>query len=443
MTVIIMIAQMLLGLSLLVLLHEWGHFAAARAFKIKVEKFYVFFDAWGKKLFSIKRGDTEYGIGWLPLGGYVKISGMVDESLDTAQLKSAPQDHEFRSKPAWQRLVVMLGGVTVNALLGVVIFSGMLIYWGEKYIPNTALEDGIAASELAQELGFETGDKLISINGVEIVRFDEIVSSKVLLGENTRIGIQRGTEAMEIILPQNFTRRILDSDDKSVFVSPRLRFSVGEVIKGMPAEEAGFMAGDRIIDINGIPISYFDELQSQLKTVSGQTADIAVLRDEETIMLSVAVSEQGTIGFYPVTEPLAIGFKKYSFLAAIPAGANMAWRVVADNVKGFGKVFSGDIPVEKSIGGPIAIAKKMYGGEWQWYRFWMTTGLLSMILAFMNLLPIPALDGGHVMFLLIEMVIRRPLGEKVMLAAQYVGMVIVIALMIFAFGNDIWQHILK
>lgn len=443
MTIIIMIAQMLLGLSLLVLLHEWGHFAAARAFKIRVEKFYVFFDAWGKKLFSFKKGDTEYGIGWLPLGGYVKISGMVDESLDTQQLKSAPQAHEFRSKPAWQRLIVMLGGVTVNAILGVIIFSGMLMYWGEKYIPNRALEDGIAVSSLAQELGFEAGDKLVSINGQEIERFDEIVSSKVLLGENTRIGLQRGTEIMEIILPQDFTRRLLDQDDKSTFLSPRLRFSVGEVIKGMPAEEAGLMAGDRIVHFNGEPINYFDELQLKLKEASGQTADMEVLRNGESEMLSVQVSESGTIGFYPMTDPLEMGFKKYGLFTAIPAGANMAWRVVADNVKGFGKVFSGDIPVEKSIGGPIAIAKKMYGGEWQWYRFWMTTGLLSMILAFMNLLPIPALDGGHVVFLLIEMVIRRPLGEKVMLAAQYVGMLIVIALMIFAFGNDIWQHVLK
>ncbi len=442
MTVIIMIAQMLLGLSILVLLHEWGHFVTARAFKIRVEKFYVFFDAWGKKLFSFKKGDTEYGIGWLPLGGYVKITGMVDESLDTAQLKNVPEPYEFRSKPAWQRLIVMLGGVTVNAILGVIIFAGILMYWGEKFIPNSELKHGIVASALAQEVGLQTGDKLVSINGEAVIKFDDIMSSKVLLGSDVAITVDRNGAPVNIVLPNDFTKRLLNSD-KSGFVIPRMAFKVGEVMPNMPAAEAGLMIGDEITAINGEAISFFDELQSSLQTLKGQTIQMDVLRAGKPASLNVSVSEAGTIGFYPELEVMETSFKKYGFFESIPAGATLAWNVISDNIKGFGKVFSGDIPVEKSLGGPIAIAKKMYGGVWDWYRFWMTTGLLSMILAFMNLLPIPALDGGHVVFLLIEMAIGKPVSEKVMLAAQYVGMILVISLMVFAFGNDIWQHLLN
>jgi regulator of sigma E protease len=442
MTVIIMIAQMLLGLSILVLLHEWGHFVTARAFKIRVEKFYVFFDAWGKKIFSFKKGDTEYGIGWLPLGGYVKITGMVDESLDTAQLKNAPEPYEFRSKPAWQRLIVMLGGVTVNAILGVIIFAGILMYWGEKFIPNSELKHGIVASALAQEVGLQTGDKLVSINGEAVIKFDDIMSSKVLLGSDVAITVDRNGAPVNIVLPNDFTKRLLNSD-KSGFVLPRMAFKVGEVMPNMPAAEAGLMIGDEITAINDEAVSFFDELQSSLQTLKGQTIQMDVLRAGKPASLNVSVSEAGTIGFYPELEVMETSFKKYGFFESIPAGATLAWNVISDNIKGFGKVFSGDIPVEKSLGGPIAIAKKMYGGVWDWYRFWMTTGLLSMILAFMNLLPIPALDGGHVVFLLIEMVIGKPVSEKVMLAAQYVGMILVISLMVFAFGNDIWQHLLN
>lgn len=442
MTVIIMIAQLILGLSILVFLHELGHFLTARAFGIRVEKFYIFFDAWGKKLFSFQWGDTEYGIGWLPLGGYVKIAGMVDESLDTKQLATEPEDCEFRSKPAWQRLIVMLGGVTVNAILGVIIFSGMLMYWGEKYIPNDALKHGIAASDIAEEIGLRDGDKLVAINGNKIERFDEIISSEVLLGNDVVIQVSRNGELTDIAVPANFTSRLLEAD-KSLFVQPRMQFTVGEVSKGMPAAEAGLLEGDQIYAVNGMGIAYFDQLQASLLANKAKPVQLGVIRGSDSLVLQATVTDAGTIGFFPQLEELPLGYKQFSFAESVPAGATMAWKVISDNVKGFGKIFSGDIPVQKSLGGPIAIAKKMYGGEWDWYRFWMTTGLLSMILAFMNLLPIPALDGGHVVFLLIEMVIRRPLPEKVLLVAQYAGMVILISLMVFAFGNDIWQHILK
>jgi len=442
MDVLVMIAQMLLGLTLLVLLHEWGHFAAARMFGIRVEKFYVFFDAWGKKLFSVRRGETEYGLGWLPLGGYVKISGMIDESLDTDALKSEPQSWEFRSKPAWQRLIVMIGGVTVNALLGILIFSGIFWFYGQEYIPNSALTHGVAAGPIAREVGFMPGDKILALNGKKVERFDEVMGMDVFLGQNNRIDVLRNGTPVAIELPADLAGRLLESENGFSFLAPRHRFVLGETVAGMPADKAGLHAGDSILQIDGEPILFFDELQALLKARANQTIAIQWLRQGKRMEASLLVSEQGTIGIYPELEKLRTAHQDYSLFQSLPAGAALAWSTIADNVRGFGKVFSGEIPVEKSLGGPIAIAKKMYGGEWVWYRFWMTTALLSMILAFMNLLPIPALDGGHVLFLLIEMVIRRPVPEKVLIGAQYVGMAIVLMLMIFAFGNDIWQHIL-
>ncbi len=437
-----MVSQLILGLSILVTLHEFGHFWAARAFGIKVEKFYLFFDAWGKKLFSFNYKGTEYGIGWLPLGGYVKISGMVDESLDTEQLKQPARSDEFRSKPAWQRLIVMIGGVFINALLGVIIFTCLLIFYGEKYIPNNQLKNGIHASELAREIGLKSGDVLVSINGEPVRRFDEIVGSKVLLGQNTTITVKRGNDLVDIIVPRDFTAKLLESD-KSMFVMPRVRFSVEQVSKGSPAAAAGLKDGDSIIKIAGSPVLYFDELQTGLKQNAGKSIELEVLRSGVNTLLKVEVSKDGTIGFYPRIETLPTETKKYGVAEALPAGYNLASKTINDNIKGFGRVFSGEIPASKSFGGPIAIAKKMYGGVWDWYRFWMTTALLSIVLAFMNILPIPALDGGHVLFLLFEIVRGKPVGEKFMLAAQYVGMAILIALMVFIFGNDIWQHVLK
>ncbi len=437
-----MVAQLILGLSILVTLHEFGHFWAARAFGIKVEKFYLFFDAWGKKLFSFHYKGTEYGIGWLPLGGYVKIAGMVDESLDTEQLKLPAGEDEFRSKPAWQRLIVMIGGVFINALLGIIIFTCLLIFYGEKYIPNDKLTHGIYASELAKEIGLKSGDVLVSINGEPVKRFDEIVGSNVLLGQNTTITVKRGSELVDVVVPRDFTAKLLESD-KSLFVMPRVRFSVEQVMKGSPAANAGLMDGDSIIQLAGQSITFFDQLQSGLKANAGNKVNLQLIREGKNVQLEVLVNKDGTIGFYPKIESLPTETKKYGISEALPAGYRLASKTITDNVKGFGRVFSGEIPASKSFGGPIAIAKKMYGGVWDWYRFWMTTALLSIVLAFMNILPIPALDGGHVLFLLIEIIRGKPVGDKFMLIAQYAGMAILIALMVFIFGNDIWQHVLK
>ena len=265
----------------------------------------------------------------------------------------------------------------------------------------------------------------------------------VLLGQNNRFQVLRNGVLTELAMPSDMAGRLLETEDGLAFLAPRYRFRLGETIAGMPAQAAGLKQGDSILTIDGEPVQFFDRLTSVLKARKAKTVTVEWMRGGALMQSNLTVSEEGTIGFYPDMEPLQTARQNYSLLQSIPEGAAMAWSVIADNVRGFGKVFSGDIPVEKSLGGPIAIAKKMYGGEWIWYRFWMTTALLSMILAFMNLLPIPALDGGHVLFLLIEMIIRRPVPEKILIGAQYVGMAIVLLLMFFAFGNDIWQHVLN
>lgn len=443
MEILIMTSQLILGLCLLVLLHEWGHYYAARIFGIRVEKFYVFVDAWGKKLFSFRRGDTEFGLGWLPIGGYVKIAGMVDESVDKDQLAAPVKPDEFRSKPAWQRLIVMIGGVTVNALLGILLFAMILWYWGEQKIPMNSLPHGLATTTFAEDLGLKPGDRISAVNGKPVQYLEDLYSTDYLLQSSVKLEITRDQRAFELPLPGDFFRQFLQQD-KSLFLTPRMRFAVGEVATGMPAQEAGVQDGDSIVAINGQKILYFDEVQKILRNNKSRLCTLSLRRlGAGPIDVPVKVSEQGTIGFYPTMEQIPTQTVRYSVLAALPAGARMGWKTISDNLKGFGMIFRGEVPVEKSLGGPIAIAKKMYGGIWDWQRFWTTTALLSMILAIMNLLPIPALDGGHVIFLLVELVTGRPLGEKFLMGAQYVGMFLLILLMVFAFGNDLVQHVFR
>ena len=438
-----MTTQLILGLCLLVLLHEWGHYYAARIFGIRVEKFYVFVDAWGKKLFSFRRGDTEFGLGWLPIGGYVKIAGMVDESVDKDQLAAPPKPDEFRSKPAWQRLIVMIGGVTVNAILGIFLFAMILWYWGEQKTPMQSLPHGLATTTFAEDLGLRAGDRINSVNGKPVQYLEDLYSTDYLLQSEVMLEISRDSRTLELKLPGDFFRQFLEQD-KGLFLTPRMRFAVGEVAAGMPAQKAGVLDGDSIVAINGQGIMYFDEVQKILKANKSRICTLSLRRSGAgPVDIPVKVSEQGTIGFYPAMEQIPTQTVRYSVLAALPAGARMGWKTISDNLKGFGMIFRGEVPVEKSLGGPIAIAKKMYGGIWDWQRFWTTTALLSMVLAIMNLLPIPALDGGHVVFLMVEMITGRPLSEKFLMAAQYVGMVLLILLMVFAFGNDLLQHVFR
>lgn len=428
-----MAAQLILGLSILVTLHELGHFWAARAFGIKVEKFYLFFDAWGFKLFSFKIGETEYGMGWLPLGGYVKIAGMIDESMDKEQMKKAPESWEFRSKPAWQRLIVMLAGVTMNVILGITLFAFTLYHYKQEYLPNEAVKDGIYAYELGRDLGLQSGDKIIAINGKSFERFEDAIGPKVLFGAD--LTVERGGKQIDIDVPSNFYRTVTKVG-KGKFIGPdRIPFSVDSVLPGMAADSAGLKKGDKITALNNEKINYFGELREKIAVNKGQEVKLEVVRNSDTLLLQPKVSAEGTIGF---TTKNNYEVERYSVGSAIKYGASDAILALVSNAKGLGKLFTGEEKATDSVQGPIGIAK-IYGGVWDWAKFWAITGLLSMVLAFMNILPIPALDGGHVIFLVIEALTGKKFSDTFMERAQIVGMVILLSIMIFAVGNDIWK----
>jgi len=441
MDVVVMIAQLILGLSILIVLHELGHFLTARYFGIKVEKFYLFFDAWGFKLFSIKYKDCEYGIGWLPLGGYVKIAGMIDESMDTEAMAQPIQPWEFRAKPAWQRLIVMLGGVTVNIILGIFIFWMLTFKYGETYIPNSELKYGIAPGIVGQQIGLQPGDKVEEINGEKLVRFDELRSSDVLLGNSTLTVLRNGQEK-QIAIPANILNTVSDYGIDE-FVSPRIISKVGEVTPKGNAEKSGLKANDQILEVNGKEAVYSDQLRDILAGQKNKEVELTVLRNADKLKLPVKVTSDGTIGFAFNLESIKTETQDFTFFQALPAGASKAWGSLVDNAKGLGKVVKGEVKATKAFSGPVEIARKLYGGTWDWIKFWSITGLLSMALALMNLLPIPALDGGHAVFLLIEMIKGKPLSDKFMERAQMVGFVILATLMVFVLGNDIFKVFTK
>jgi len=439
---LIMTGQLLLGLSILIILHEAGHFFAARAFGIRVEKFYLFFDAWGFKLFSFNYKGCEYGIGWLPLGGYVKISGMIDESMDTEQMSGPPQPWEFRSKPAWQRLIVMLGGVTVNIVLGIFIFWMLTLKNGETFISNEKLTDGIAPGIIGKQIGLQNGDRITEVNGKPVVRFEELISSKVLLG-NTDLTVIRNGNAQHIHVPGDILEQVSDLGIGE-FVEARVRMSaVSGLVPSAQAEKAGIQKGDSIIAVNQQAVTFYDEFKEKVVSGKNKQVEITVVRNNETLQIPVHVSAEGTIGLYiPQYFNIPVETVKYSFIQSLPVGASKAWGSFMDNARGLGKVASGQVKANKAFTGPIGIAT-MFGGTVNWVKFWSLVGLLSMALALMNLLPIPALDGGHAIFLLIEMIKGKPLGDKFMERAQMVGFIILITLMVFVFGNDIVKHIIN
>ncbi len=444
----IMTAQLLLSLSILIIVHEGGHFFAARAFNIKVEKFYLFFDflfpmanVLNFSLFKLKKGDTEYGIGWFPLGGYVKIAGMVDESMDKEQMKLPPQPWEFRSKPAWQRLIVMLGGIIVNVIVGILIFIGMVYFLGDRYILNDYVNKngGVQALELAQKLGIQTGDKIIRINGKDFEYFDDLTKTDVLLSQNSSYTILRGDQEVQIPIPGNFIENFGKKEAMANFLLPRRLVLIDEVAKDSIAGKIGLRTGDRIIEVDGTPISYYDELRDKLKNHKNDSLSFKVKRGEEVLSFKEYFKGHTNIGFgmprYLVPRE---GEKSitYSLGQSVLLGPGRAFDVIGVQLKAFGKIFRREISVKNSLSGPIGMAKA-YGGTWDWERFWRMTGLLSMVLAFMNLLPIPALDGGYVVFLLYEMITGREASEKFFENAIKVGMAILLGLMVFVFYNDI------
>jgi len=445
MSIVIMVGQLILGLSILVILHEFGHFIAARAFGIKVEKFYLFFDAWGISLFKFNYKGVEYGIGWLPLGGYVKIAGMIDESMDTEQLAGPPQPWEFRSKPAWQRLIVMLGGITVNIILGIIIFWVLTIRYGETYIPNAEIKYGIVPGKIGKKIGLEAGDRITAINGQPVVRYDELTSPEVLLG-NTDLTVLRGDETLHIKVPGNIINDLSDYGSSGVdqFIGklPRVKFAIDSVVPGSNANKAGLITNDSILAVNGHSITFFDEFKDQVQQNANKPIQVTLKRSGNLMQKTVRVDKNGTIGFFGKYDLPKEKRLTYGFFGALPVGATKAWGNFADNAKGLGKIFKGEVKFNKAVGGPVAIAN-MFGTHIDWIRFWGLVGFLSMVLALTNLLPIPALDGGHALFLVIEMIKGKPLSDKFLERAQIVGFVLLITLMVFVFGNDIVKQVMK
>lgn len=433
---LIMAGQMLLGLSILVILHELGHFLAARAFGIKVEKFYLFFDAWGIKLFKFRYKDCEYGIGWLPLGGYVKIAGMVDESMDTEQLAGPPQPWEFRSKPAWQRLIVMLGGIIVNVVLGIFIFWMLTYKYGEQYIPNDKAIYGVVPGTVASGIGIQTGDRITEINGKKVVKFKELLGSEVLMG-GASLTVDRDGKSLKIQVPDDILNQVADHHDEAFVRVREPLMGVLQVEPESAADQMGLRAGDSIVRVGEVPIRFFDQLTMALSKYAGDSVSLSVIRGGQTVSLNGEVPESGKLGFYPASYASQMAEQQtYGFFESLPIGASAAWGTLADNAKGLGKMLTGDVNPRKALAGPVGIAQ-MFGAEVDWVKFWSLVGLLSMALALMNLLPIPGLDGGHTVFLLVEMAQGKPLSEKFLEKAQVVGFVILVALMIFVFGNDI------
>ncbi len=430
-----MTGQLLLGLSILVGLHELGHLVAAKVFGMRVEKYSIGFPP---KIWGFKYGETEYSIGAIPLGGFVKIAGMVDESLDTEKMGSEPEPWEFRAKPAWQRLIVMLGGIIVNVITGIVIFSLLKFSYGETFISKDEVNKyGIYAYPLAEEIGLKTGDKIVKINGKDFEDFNEVQGSSVMLESSAFFTVLRNGEEVNVPVPNDFISKKIESEQP--FIAPLEPFIVGEVIENSAAAKGGLEKGDKFISVNGIEVNYFQELVVVLEQNKGRELNAIIQRGDQNLDKTFEVSEDGKLGFYSQSL-LEKATVEYGLLESFPKGTDMAFSVVYDNIKGFGKIFSGDVAADKAISGPIGIAK-FFGGQWIWQKFWYITGLLSMVLAFMNLLPIPALDGGHVVFLLFEMLSGRAPSLRFLEVAQKVGMVILLGIMGFAIFNDIVKAI--
>ncbi|MDR2891413.1 MAG: site-2 protease family protein [Alistipes sp.] len=504
MEILIKALQLILSLSILVFVHELGHYLTARMFGIRVEKFYLFFDAGGFSFFKFRIGETEFGLGWVPFGGYCKISGMIDESMDTEAMKKPAAEWEFRSKPAWQRLIVMVGGVAMNVVTACAIYIGMSWQWGESYIDNGDLRWGYAYNELAEEIGFRDGDRVVSFDGVAVegnfakiysdmviggVRRVEVLgegleaegaAGYVLNGDDGRLpngddgvpgddmqdGVPQYDDALqgtprddaagddmpdsvprEIAIPVERTAEMLDSPD---FMTPRVPFVVLQVAPGSSAEAAGMAAGDSLTTLNGEPAQFFDQYRDALTAAAGKNVRIGLVRDSAGVKvgrtLDIAVSPEGTlgvgVGVKTVENFFPIHTRRYGFGEGIAEGFRRTGAEIAGYWQQLKMIFSPKTKAYKQVGSIIAIGN-FFPGEWNWYIFWRVTGFLSIILAVMNLLPIPALDGGHVVFTLWEVVTRRKPSDKFLERAQMVGMLILLAILVLAFWNDIYRFFIK
>ena len=434
------IIQLLLSLSILVFFHELGHFTFAKIFKTRVEKFYLFFNPWFS-LFKFKKGETEYGIGWLPLGGYVKIAGMIDESMDKEQLDKPVEPWEFRAKPAWQRLLIMLGGVMVNFILAFIIYIGVLMVWGEQKVPiNEVNKHGVVVDSLGMDLGLRTGDKIILVNGETPGGMTDAFKDVILSSPHEIVVNRNGKDTLITITKKQISYIIKNGP----FMGARFPFEVAAFADTSIAKDAGMRVKDEVIGVNGEEMKYFDEIKAEIFSLKNQDVEITVLRNKfDTISLQMTVPESGLIGVTlndSVSRFYTIDSINYNLFQAIPAGVKMTFSEVGYYLKQLKLVFTPETKAYKSVGSFITIGK-LFPKKWDWRFFWTMTALLSIMLGVINVLPIPALDGGHVMFVLYEMIIGKKPSDKFLERAQIVGMVILLALIVFAFGNDLIKYV--
>lgn len=440
MVVLMKILQVILALSLLVVVHEFGHYLWARIFKIKVEKFYLFFDPFFSLFkYKPKNSDTEFGIGWIPFGGYCKIAGMIDESMDKEQLAKPAEPWEFRSKPAWQRIFVMAGGVLNNFILAILIYWGVLYVWGEQYIKNQDVDTGVYVSELGKEIGFRNGDRIISFDGGEpIERFEDVVIT-LIRTQATYATVLRGEDTVTVEIDPSYIPTILSSLKSGRLFEYGIPFTIAEVPQDSPNAASGLMQGDRIVAINNSGSGMLMEVMESLQSFKNDSVVATVARGNELLYVPLSVDSLGRIGvivnnnvsdFYKTTR------SNYSFFGALPAGIERAVVTVKNYWQELKLIFTPKTEAYKSVGSFIAIGK-IFPDTWNWKIFWSITAFLSIMLAVLNLLPIPALDGGHILFTLYELITGRKPSERVLEIAQIVGMVILFGIMILAFGNDI------
>ncbi len=438
-------AQLILSLSLIVIIHEFGHYLPSKLFKCRVEKFFLFFDPWFA-LVKKKIGDTVYGIGWLPLGGYVKISGMVDESMDKEQMSQPPQAWEFRSKPAWQRLIIMLGGVTMNILLAFFIYAMILFTWGQKKLPISSLSYGVEVTDsLMYNIGFRNGDKILSVNGQEINYFEEL-PEKILMGGGSQVDIIRNDAHQSINIPTAIIGKLAERKRNGLlFFLPRVPVIADMIPDTTNAYKAGLKRFDQVTTVDGISTPFFEEFKKALYAHKGERVSLTVERKGATDTLYANVNQDGKIGFallggFELDRLDSLGLihiekTKFSFFESFPAGVQLAGEKLKSYVEQFKKIFSPKTEAYKTVGGFKAMGS-VFPSMWDWQSFWSITAFFSIALAFMNILPIPALDGGHVLFTLLEMITGRKPSQKVLEYAQVVGMVLILALVIYVNGND-------
>ena len=429
-----MAVQMILALSIIVAIHEFGHLITAKIFGMRVEKYFIGFPP---KIFSFKYKGTEYGLGSVPLGGFVKISGIIDESFDTKHVNKKPEPWEFRAKPAWQRLIVMLGGIVLNVITGIIIFVSLTYKNGDQFISKDEInKHGIIALELGKEIGLETGDKIININGEDWIKDTDLFNPNVFFEEESFYTIERNGNIIKVTFPDDFLNKFSSEKEINSFIKIRSPFTINEVVEGSEAYNSGIKKGDKIISIGDENIIDMFEFHEKIK--DNNNINLKILRDKKLININVSKNSEGKIGI--MMKPDAINYSKinYSFYESIPIGTAQAFSIVVINVKAFGQMFSGNIDPRKSMSGPIGIAQ-IFGSNFNWDKFWRLTGLISMVLAFMNLLPIPALDGGHALFISIELLTGYKPSEKFLEYSTRFGVIILLTLMGFVIINDIYK----